>query len=190
MAMRWNLSSAPVDLMAKRLLYTVLLLASVAMLLLVVGFGFWKIGLGLIGGLLYTLAGKLMLLTFSLLIAIGVLSLLLAVWRELRRYFSREASALRKLLSVGLRAENARQFVAEQTRQLRYRSLRQRQAALRADDRQQLRSLYRAIDAELQTAKSRMPRQDYQQLRKLLRQSLRQADTAAMLTLREQLPCR
>lgn len=176
--------------MAKHLLISVMMVASLAMLLFVIGFVFWKLGLAFVGSLLYWFAGKIMLLAFGLLMALAVIALLAALWRELRLYFSAEARTLRRLLSLRSRALNARRSWLAQTKQLQFWTGLKRKAVLRANNRRHLRSLFRAINADLQRAKSQLPQLDYRRLRKALRQYHRQADIAAMLALREQLPCR
>lgn len=175
--------------MSKRLLFAVLTLASLAMLLYVCGFVFWKLGIGLVGSALYWIAGKAMLLAFGLLLLLALMALLNALWRELRRYFSAEAKALRRLLSLRMRRLNAGQQLQAQTRQLRFWPGLKRKAVLEANNRKHLRGLYRAINADLCLAKTRLSQVDYQRMRKALRLYRRRADTAAMLALREQLPC-
>ncbi len=176
--------------MSKRLLICVMVVASLAMLLLVIGFVFWKLGLGFVGGFLYWLAGKSLLLAFGLLVALAAMALLAAIWRELRGYFSTESRALRRVLCLRTRGLNARQNWLAQTRQLRFWAGLKRKTALQANNRRHLRSLFRAIDADLQGAKTQLSQFDYRRLRKALRQYHKQADIAAMLALREQLPCR
>lgn len=175
--------------MAKRLLWGIMLLASAAMLLLVVGWLLWKLGLGLFAGLLYAIAGKTMLLAFVVLILVASLYFLRQLGREIKVYFSAEASALRRLWWLRMRALGAKQQWVARVQQLRYRSAAKRQALMAADSRKQLRSLFCAIDADLRGVKTLMTHQDYRQLRKALRQSHRQADAAAMLAIRERLPC-
>jgi len=176
--------------MAKRLLISVMTVASLSMLLFVIGFVCWKLGLGFVSGALYWLAGKIMLLAIGLLVALAAMAFLAALWRELRGYFSAEARTLRRLLSLRVRGLNAQRYWLAQTKQLRYWTGLKRKAALQANNRRHLRTLFRAINADLQAVKSQLPQPDYQHLRKALRQYHRQADIAAMLALREQLPCR
>lgn len=176
--------------MAKRLLFGVMLLASLAMLLFVSGFVFWKLGIVVVADFLYWIAGKAMLLAFGLLVMLGLTALLAMLCRDLRRYFSAEALALRRLLSLRSRAVDARQYRLAQTRQLRFWTRLKRKAVLRANDRKHLRSLFRAIDADLRRVRNQLPKVDYRRLHKALRQYHRQANIAAMLALREQLPCR
>jgi hypothetical protein len=176
--------------MSNRLLISVMMIASLAMLLFVLGFVFWKLGLGFVGGFLYWIAGEGMLLAFGLLLGLGALALLAGLWRELRLYFNAEACALRRVLCLRTRALNARHYWLAQTKQLRFWTGLKRKTALQANNRRHLRSLFLAIDADLLGAKSQLPQVDYRQLRKALRQYHRQADIEAMLALREQLPCR
>lgn len=175
--------------MAKRLLWTIMLLASTAMLLLMAGWLLWKLGLGLVAGLLYAIAGKTMLLAFAGLLVIAVLYCLRQMACEIKRYFGAEARARRRLWSIRLREIDVKQYWAARVRQLRYRAAFKRRALMVADNRKQLRGLFRAIDADLRGAKAQLPGHDYRQLRKALRQSHRQADAAAMLAIRERLPC-
>lgn len=176
--------------MAKRLLFGLMALASLAMLLFVGGFVFLKLGIGFVGSFLYWLAGKLMLLAFAGLLVMAVTTLLLTLWRDVRDYFSAEARALRRLLGLRVRALNARCYLLEQTRQLRFWSGLKRKASLRTNDRKHLRGLFLAIDADLRQAKNQLPKVAYRRLHKALRHYHRRADIAAMLALREQLPCR
>ena len=166
-----------------------MLLTTAAMLLFVIGWLLWRLGLGLIGALLYGIAGKVMLLAFALLIVIAAFHVLRQLGREIKAYFSAEARALRRLWSLRLRTLSVRQYWAARAKQLRYRSLFKRKALLAADNRKQLRDLFRAIDADLQGAKTKLSLQDYRRMRQELRQSHRQADAATMLAIRERLLC-
>jgi len=176
--------------MPKRLVYSVLTLASMAMLLFVVGFVLWQLGMAALTGLVYWLAAKTMLLAFALLVLLGIAALLRALWRDLRAYFSGEARALRRLLATHARHAVGRQRLIAQAQQLRFWTRIKRQRALALNNRRHLRDLFRAIDSELRTMKSQLPAQHYRALRKALRDYHQRANADAMLALREQLPCR
>ncbi len=176
--------------MPKRLLYSVMTIASAAMLLFVAGFVCWQLGMAMMTGLIYWMAGKIMLLAFALLLLLGLAELLRTVWRDLRVYFSGEARALRRLLAVHSQASTSRQYWLAQAQQVRFWARIKRQRLLTANNRRHLRGLFRAISAELHASKSGLPSDRYQALHKALRNYHKRADAEAMLALREQLPCR
>lgn len=157
------------------------------MLLLVLGFVCLQFGLALLMGLFYLFAGKVMLLALALLALLGVLALFKAVYRELQAYFSRESSALRQLLFLQICRQDAERRTAAEWRQLSYWHIFKRQRLLAADNRKQLRELSDAINHELQAVRTQLPTSRYKKLRKALRKYRKQADFAAMLTLRQQL---
>lgn len=176
--------------MFKRAVLIALVIASLAMLSFVLGFVCWQLGLALWAGLMYRLAGLGMLIAFSSLLLLGLLSLLTSFSHDLRIYFSAEARALRRLLSLRVRGGDQRLRMFEQAKQLRFWARIKRQRLLARDDRRHLRVLFLAIDAELKVAKAHLTAQHYQTLRKTLRHHLKQADTEAMLALREHWSCR
>jgi hypothetical protein len=175
--------------MPKRLIYSVMAIASAAMLLFVVGFVFWQLGITILAGFIYWLAGKIILAAFVLLVMLGFAALLRALWRDLRAYFNSEARALRRLLAVHSHASTSRQCLQAQAQQVRFWTRIRRQRLLLANNRRHLRGLFRAINAELYASKPRLPTDRYQALRKALRDYHKRADADAMLALREQLPC-
>ncbi len=176
--------------MVKALIYCVLLIASLAMLLLVAGFCLALLGLSVFTAGCYFLAAKALLLAMGLLLLLAVAGLLKSVWRELRAYFKREASLLRRLFALGYRQRNALQRTVQEQRQLQYFYQVQRQRLLKANNRRHTRELYSALERELHDEKARLSVENYQALHKTLRLSYKKADAAAMLALRQQIPCR
>lgn len=176
--------------MSGRLLYSALLICSLAMLLFVVGFLCLQLGLSLLTTLFYAVAGKIMLLAFGLLLLLGAGAVAAAVWRELRAYSCREAAALRRFLAVKSRQADADLYRTQASRQLLYLSHFKRQRLLAANNRKHLRELFDAINKELQAVRSQLPAATYKSLRKALRNHHKRADASAMLALREQIPCR
>lgn len=172
-----------------RFFYGGLLIGSLAMLLFVAGFVCLQFGLGLLMGLFYLLASKVMLLALILLALLGVITLFKAVCREFSAYFNRESAALRQLLSLQMRRQDVEQRKAAEWRQLDYFNRFKRQRLLVADDRKQLMELSDAINRELQTVRTQLPTAKYKDLCKALRRCRKQADAAAMLALRQQIPC-
>lgn len=156
------------------------------MLLFVLGFICLQFGLALLMGLFYLLASKVMLLALALLALLGVFMLFRAVCRELRGYFSRESSALRRLLFLQIRRQDVERLKAAESRQLSYVHRFKRQRLLVADNRKQARALSEAINHELQAVRAQLPIVRYKELRKALRKYRKQADSAAMLALRQQ----
>ena len=171
---------------AKVILYAVLATASLAMLLLLMGFVCLQLGLAGLVGLLYGLAGKLMLLAFGLLMLLGCGSVLQAIYKELAAYGRREASALRRLLMLQMLKENHTQRVQQEKKQLRYWQEFKRQRMLAANNKKHSRELYKAITAELQTA---IAAERYKALQKQLKHYRNQANPEAMLALRKQVLC-
>lgn len=176
--------------MAKALIYCILLIASLAMLLLVAGFCLALLGLSVFTAGCYFLAAKALLLAMGLLLLLAVAGLLKSVWRELKAYFNREASLLRHLFALGYRQRNALQRTLQEQRQLQYFYQCRRQHLLKANNRKHTRELYSAIERELHDEKARLSVESYRTLHKALRLSYKKADAAAMLALRQQIPCR
>lgn len=188
MEMRWNSSNVQVDpKMSGRFLFGILLLLSLAMLLFVAGFLCLQLGLGLLTGLLYAVAGKLLLLAFALLFLLGMAALFMGVLGELRAYFGWEAVALRRIWSVQGRLLFAAQRAALETRQMRNLSMLKRQRLLAANNKKHLRVLHGAIFRELQAAKSRLPEECYRMLCQDLRKHRKHANAEAMLALRSRI---
>lgn len=173
--------------MSKTWFFSTLMIASGAMLLFVLGFLCWQLGLSMWAGVIYRFAGMGMLMAFSSLLLLGFLSLLMAIGGNLRAYLSVEARALRRLVSVQNRDCDQRQRVSAQTQQLHFWTHIKRRRLLALDDRRQLRLLFDAIDADLKTAKERLTRERYKELRKTLRNYRQRANVEGMLTLREKL---
>ncbi|MDT4291195.1 hypothetical protein RO575_16645 [Methylomonas sp. MO1] len=170
-----------------RLFYGGLLIGSLAMLLFVLGFVCLQFGLALLMGLFYLLASKVMLLALALLALLGLMMLFKAVCRELRGYFSRESAAVRQLLSLQVRQQDLARRKSAECRQLSYWHRFKRQRLLVADNRKQAWALSVAISHELQAVRAQLPAARYKNLRKSLRTYRKQADSAAMLALRQQL---
>lgn len=173
--------------MSGRLFYGGLLMGSLAMLLFVAGFVCLQLGLGLLMGLFYLLAGKVLLLALGTLILLGVVALARAVGREVAAYFNRETAALRQLLSVRIRRQDVERRQSAEWRQLDYLNRLKRQRLLAADDRKQVKELSAAIDRELRAGRAQLPDATYKDLRKALRRSRKQVDATALLALRQQI---
>ncbi|QWF71325.1 hypothetical protein KEF85_02190 [Methylomonas paludis] len=173
--------------MPGRLVYSILAIATAAMLLFLSGFVCFKLGLSSLASSFNWLADLTMLLAFTLLLLLGVAALFAGIGRELRAYFCQEAVALRKVLATHSQKIQLAQRKIPETSQIRYFSRLKRQRLLLADNRRQMRTLYRSIDQELQMAKPRLSAQRYKDLHKALRQHHKQADAQAMLALREQI---
>ena len=191
MAMPWSLLSGQASaMMPARLIYAIFWLLSVAMLILVCGFLCFQMGFGLLTGICYSVASYMMLVCFGMLILIGLLTTLVSIYGDLRSYFCREATALRRLLAVQMQKNNHAQRTELKFRQLQYFSRFKRQRMLMADNRKHLRVLYDSINQELQQAKPQIPKDSYHLLYQSLRRYHKQANAAAMLALRQQIPCR
>jgi hypothetical protein len=189
MAMRWSLSNALANaLMSVRILYGILLACSLAMLLFVVGFVLFHLGLSLLTTLFYVLAGKIMLVAFALLALWGLVVLLRALWRDLRDYFRKDAVAVRRLWSVKSQQLYLEQQGFLESQQIQNRSRFKRLRLLDANNKKHLRALYDGIYAELQAVKSNLSEDRYQDLLQALQRYHKQADAEAMLALRKQLP--
>jgi len=188
--MPWSSSNVLVDPnMSGRFLFGILLLLSLAMLLFVAGFLCLQLGLGILTGLAYAVAGKLLLLAFALLFLLGLTTLFMGLLGELRAYFCKEAVALRRIWSVQGRLLYAAQRVALESRQIRYLSALKRQRLLAANNKKHLRDLHAAIHRELQAAKSRLPDEYYRTLCRDLRKHRKHMDAEAMLALRSRIIC-
>lgn len=175
--------------MLVRLFHVGLLIASLAMLLFVAGFVCFQFGLALVTGLLYFLASKILLLALVLLALLGLIALIKVVCREISDYFNRESAAFRRVLSLQIYRQDAERRKVSEWRQLDYLNKINRQRLLIADNRKQLRELSDSISTELRAAREQLPAATYNDLRKALRKCHKRADAAAMLLLRQQIPC-
>ncbi len=160
------------------------------MLLFVLGFVCFHLGLALLTTLLYSLAGKMMLLAFAMLLFLGITASITALLRELRAYFCQEAAILRRLLAIQAQRGHFEQLTMLKNRQLQYFSRVKRQRLLAADNRKQLRTLYNAINQELQAVRTSLPAAAYQSMYQSLREYYKHANAEGMLTLRRQILCR
>lgn len=177
-------------MMQRRLLYGVMIVASAAMLMFVAGYVLWRLGLAMLTGIVYFVAGKLMLLVLVALVLLGLAAAIDAVRKDVGAYFNREAMAMRRLASLLVRRNDSRGQLRQQSRQLRYWAQVRQRRLLAANNRKHLRALFKAVDGELRAAKSQLPPRSYRELRKALRGCLGREDVEAMLALRQQLPCR
>ena len=173
-------------MLTKLILYAALTTASLAMLLLLIGFVCLHLGLAVLTGLIYGLAGKIMLLAFGLLLLLGCGLALQAIYKELAGYWRREASALRRILTLQMRKESNSQLIQQQKKQLRYWQEFKRQRLLAANNKKHSQDLYKAISAELQTS---ITAERYNVLQKQLKHYRNQANPDAMLALRAQVLC-
>lgn len=173
-------------MLTKVILYAVLAMASLAMMLLLIGFVAVHVGLAALMGLLYGLAGKVMLLAFGLLLLLGCGLTLQAIYKDLAAYGRREASALRRLLTLQMRKHNFSQLIQQEKKQLRYWQEYKRQRLLTINNKKNCRELYKAISDELQKS---MAADRYKSLQKQLKHYRKQANPEAMLALREQVLC-
>jgi hypothetical protein len=173
-------------MVTKIILYAVLATASLAMLLLLAGFGCLNWGLAGLTALIYGLAGKLMLSAFSLLLLLGCSLLLQSIHRELAGYWRRDVCALRRVLVLQMRHDNSCQRLQQKKKQLRYWQELKRHRLLAANNRKHSRDLYKALSAELRPA---MAADRYKAFQKQLKHYRKQANPEAMLVLREQAIC-
>lgn len=189
MVMLWSLLSG-LKVMLTTLFYLALLVASLSMLLFFIGFVFMKVGLPWLTTLFYGIASKVLLLTMLSLAGLAVLALVLTIWRELRRYFSRENFALRRILSLHNHQRNLNQRTAQQWRQLHYLNRFKRHQLLIANNRKHLQELFDAVNRELQAVKTQLPSAKYRHLKKALRRCYRQGDVDGILSVRGDMQCR
>ncbi|WP_140912194.1 hypothetical protein [Methylomonas koyamae] len=172
-----------------RIMYLGLTVGSLAMLLFVTGFFCFRLGLALLAGFFYAVASKFLLLALVGLGVLGLIALAKALYQELRSYFRRDAAEIRCWWALRNQLRDAGLRAAAEARQLRYRMQLERGRISAANNRKHLRQLRQAIAAELAAVRKRVPAATYKALRKSLRQHYKQADAAAMLALRKQLPC-
>lgn len=173
--------------MVARLLYGLLLIASLAMILFILGFIGFKLGIVWLSVLLYAIAGKVLLLVFALLLLLGFVLITHSIVADLRSYFVKEAMAKRQVLFMQNKKQHFARLSAFKSQQLYYFHQFKRQRLLAADDKKQRAKLYAAINEELIAIKHKMPVKHYQLWQKTLRRYHKQADANAMLALREQI---
>ncbi|MCQ8180380.1 hypothetical protein NP603_04610 [Methylomonas sp. SURF-1] len=172
-----------------RILYGGLALGSLAMFLFVAGFFCFRLGLALLAGFFYAVAGKFLLLALVGMGLLGLAALAKALYRELRGYFRRDAAEIRCWWALRNQIRDAGLRAGSEARQMRYRIQIERGRLSAANQRKHLRQLRQAIEAELTAAREYVPAATYRSLRKSLRQHYKRADAAAMLALRKQLSC-
>lgn len=153
------------------------------MSLLLLGFSGWQLGFLWLAGWCYAWAGNLLLLAFILLF-LWVFGLVLqTVLQDMKRYFRQESRVLRRLVMLQVYQHTVGQKLLLEKRQLHYLNQLKQQRILAANNKKHSRLLFKAIKAEL--ADSMTPC-SY----KVLKQHQKQADTQAMLSLRNKLLCR
>lgn len=168
--------------MARVALYGVLLGCGLAMSLLLLGFSGWQLGLLWLAAWCYALAGNLLLLAFVLLF-FWVTGLMLQVaFHDIKSYFRQESRVLRRLVMLQLYQHAAGQKLVLEKRQLHYLNQLKRQRLLAANNKKHSRMLFKAIKVELEDS---MTPCSY----KVLKQHQKQANTQAMLALRNRLLC-
>jgi hypothetical protein len=191
--MRWNSSNArnmSAASVNRKLLYSLLALASIGMLLLLSGFAAWQLRLLAVAGLLYTVAERMLLTAFAGWAVWGLLALLRGFLRDVGEFLSGENRAMRRFWFKHQRQQSQQIRQHEQTRQLHYRFHFKRQKLQQADARRQRRLLLRALQRELRQARNQFDLEEYNRLRRALILSYRHADDAALLALRERFACR
>ena len=160
---------------------------SLAMLLFFIGFVCWQLGLSWLTAGSYGLASNILLAAFAALLLLGCGLLLLALYRQIAEYLSREQRALRRLVMLHGFRQQANQRVALEKRQQVYRAQFKRQRLMLADHQKHCRELFKAINVELKaTLEPTLYKSFYQDLQQLHKQS----NSQAMLALREQALCR
>lgn len=184
--MPWSSSSVQSNTMFKNILHGILLTFGCAILLFLIGFAGWQLGVNWLAGGLYALAAKIICLAFALLLLLHTVWALQAFWQGLLHYFGGEAIALRKIAMLQICQRNARQRVLLEKRQLYYLNQIKRQRLLMADDKKQSNALFKVINAELRQYSTSL---GYKALRKELKHHRKRANTQAMLALREQALC-
>lgn len=184
--MPWSLSNALLDTMFNNILHGILLAFGSAILLFLAGFAGWQFGMIWLAAGLYALAAKIIWLAFALLLILHAGWVLQAFWKGVLHYFRREAMALRRIAMLQIHQRNARQRLLLEKRQVQYLSRIQRQRLMAADDKKQSSDLFKVINAELRQCSTPV---SYKALRKELKQHRKQADSQAMLALREQVRC-
>jgi hypothetical protein len=173
--------------MTKIALYTVLSICSLAMMLLVAGFFSWQLGWPALAACLYPLAGHIMLMAFLLLLLLGCGLLWQALYQELAVYFRWDAMAVRRLVMLRIQQHNARQRRLMEASQIQYLVELKRQRLLAADNKKHCHALFKAVSAELQQS---VPADSFKSLQKHLKRHRNQANSQAMLDLRERALCR
>lgn len=173
-------------MLVKWLLYAVLLVCSLAMLCLLLGFALWQLDWAWLAGQAYHLAGELMLAGFLLLFILGCGLCLRALYQDFALYWQRETRLSRRISMLKTRKHHHSQRRRLERQQIQYRQELQRQRLLMANDKKHSRLLYRAICQEL---RAHLSAERYQLLQADLKRYDRQADLQSMLALRERVLC-
>lgn len=154
------------------------------MLLFLVGFLFAQTGMVFLAVLLFPLASKILLAAMSFLAVLAVLGVVLALFREIRRYFGRDARGLRQVWSLHHRQIAFRRRQVSEWRQIHYKNHFKRQRLLMANNRKHLQALFHEVDKELSAKKKQLPRARYKALHKALRRSHKRGDAQSLLSVR------
>jgi len=185
--MRWSLSNVLLKAMAGNILQVALLTFGSAIMLFLTGFACWQLGMAWLATGFYTLAAKVTLLAFALLLLLLGGLMLQALYQGVALYFRRETIALRRVAMLQMRHHDAKQRFFLEKRQIYYLNQLKRQRLLVADDKKYSGELFKAINTEL---KHCMVSINYKAARKELKQYHKQANSQAMLELRKQVLCR
>lgn len=173
----------------RKLLYGLWLLASLAMMCLVLGFIAWKLGVRSVAGWFYAGAEYGLLLVFWGVGVWVVVSVWLVFWRDISAYCSGESRSLRRLLFQQYRCRNQQLRQQQSWRHIQWRFQQQRLRLVVINARQQRKRLLKALHQELDAAKNQLGQDEYRRLRRALRLAYRRADDSALLALRARFAC-
>lgn len=176
--------------MLAKIFQTLLLICALAMLMFLAGFILAQTGMAFLAVLLFPIAGKVLLIAMSALVALAVLGIVISLFTEIKAYFAKEARGLRKIWSLQQRHYAQRRHQVSEWRQIQYRNHFKRQRLLIANNRKHLQALFREVDNELVAAKKQLPRARYKVLQKALRRSHKRGDAQSLLSVRGEIVCR
>ncbi len=138
-------------------------------------------------GLMTQLGLATLLSAFALLLVTGLFVLIKLVIGSLFDYFSAAQRVQRRLWFIQAKKEQLKQLFYFRTLQINYFNEIKRKRLLRANNRQHIQSLSKAIDKDLLSIKQQLPKKTYRQLHQEYVQYRDQQDVEALLKLQQKI---
>ena len=138
-------------------------------------------------GVLTTLGSAMLLSGFVVLSINGLLAVCKITVRSVLEYFSAGPRAQRRLLFVEAKQDQVKRLFYFKTRQIKYVNEFSRKRLLKLNNYKHIRSLSKAIDKDLLSIKTKLPRTLYQQLQQDHVRYRNKQDVEALLTLQQKI---
>jgi hypothetical protein len=129
----------------------------------------------------------LLFCTFALLLIMGLLLITKQILQTARHYFSASQRGQRRVLFIQTKQQQLSQLFYCRVLRINYDHEIKRQQLLRHNQRKHINALSKAIDQDMQTLKTRLPKAELKQLQQENQRYRRQQDSAALLQLQQKI---